>query len=164
MRYIAVATFLSFAIASFAPTHAQETVFIIRHAEKETSGADPRLIDAGRRRAASWADMLRPGGIDVIITSDAKRTRETGGIIAERLGVSKMELPRQDVVGLVDMLQFDHADDNVLIVAHTETIPSIVSSLGVPETVEISQEDFATLLIVMPGDDADARLVALRMP
>ena len=93
-------------------------------------GADPDITEAGRDRAAAWARLLSDAGLDLVITSDAKRTRETGGIIAEHLGLPTDSLPAADVAGLVDMLEFDHAEDRVLIVGHTETIPGMLELLA----------------------------------
>lgn len=143
---------------------AQAAVYIIRHGEKEPSGADPALTETGRERAAAWAEMFKLSELNIILTSDAKRTRETGGIIAGSLGIPHKALPLQDVAGLTDLIEFDHEEDNVLIVGHAETIPGILSSLGSSATVEISQSDFANLFIlVRQGTDAP-QLTWLRMP
>ena len=66
---------------------AQETVFVIRHAEKEAQPDDPALTEAGRARSARWATMLAEAELDAVIHTDAVRSRETAGIIADALGV-----------------------------------------------------------------------------
>jgi len=164
IRRFTIAAVVCCASASFVPAQAQEMVFLIRHAEKEASGKDPKLTGAGRERAGDWADMLQFGGIDVVFTSDATRTRETGQIISESLDVPRKEVSREDVAGLMDLLEFDHADEKVLIVGHAETIPLILSRLGVSDMIEISQDDYANLLVVTPGPDDEPALVRLRMP
>lgn len=146
------------------PASAQEAVYIIRHAEKETSDADPRLTDPGRERAVKWADMLRLADLDAVITSDARRTRETGGIVAGRLDLPQKELPADDVSGVIDLIQFDHEEDTVLVVGHAETIPRILSGLGVQTSVDISQDEFANLFIVTAGDGGEPRMIRLIMP
>ena len=143
---------------------AEAAVYIIRHGEKELTGADPALTEAGRERAAGWAEMLRAVDLKIILTSDAKRTRETGGIIARSLGIPHKALPVQDVAGLTDLIDFDHEDDNVLIVGHTETIPQILSNLGSIENVEINQSDFANLFILARQETDEPQLIRLRMP
>jgi broad specificity phosphatase PhoE len=151
-------------IASAASVEAQEMVFVIRHAEKHGTGDDPGLTDAGRARANAWADLLSHADIAHVITTDAKRTRETGGIIAEALDVAQTQVAMTDVTGLVDLLGFDHADDRVLVVGHTETIPSILAGLGHLDLVEIDQNDYANLFIVMPASGGDQFLTHIRMP
>lgn len=147
-----------------AQAFAQEPIYIIRHAEKELSGTDPALTETGRKRAAAWAEMFRPSELNIILTSDAKRTRETGGIIARSLGIPHKEFPIEDVAGLIDLIEFDHEQDNVLIVGHTETIPQILSNLGSFEDVEIGQSDFANLFVLVRQGTDEPQLIRLRMP
>lgn len=147
-----------------APAVAQEAVFVIRHAEKQLSGDDPALTEAGRVRAAAWAEMLRSTGVGAVVTSDARRTRETGGLIADILALPVTEHDRTDTAGLIDLLGFDHEDDIVLVVAHTETIPGILSMLGVADPPEIPTDEFANLFVVRPVGVDTAALTHLRMP
>lgn len=158
-RTLALASAL---FAAAVPVVAQEAVLIIRHGEKQ-AGEDPGLTGAGRARAARWAVLAREAGIDAVLTSDARRTRETGTIIADTLGVSRAERPVDDTAGLVDLITFDHAEDTVLVVAHTETIPGLLAGLGVVEPVTVEQDDFASLFVVT-GFEGDPVLVRLRMP
>ena len=141
---------------------AQELVFVIRPAEKEAEPDDPALTAAGRARAGRWAAMLRSAGLDLVVTSDALRTRETGGIVAEALDLPVEEVPRTETQALLDLLEWDYDAARVLIVGHTETIPSILRGLGVSDPLDISQTDFANLFFVEPG--AGAALGHLRMP
>lgn len=143
---------------------AQESVYVIRHAEKELTGEDPSISDDGRARAAAWAEMLQHVDLDVVFTSDAKRTQETGTIIANILKLPTHAVDRADTSGLADVLSFDHEEDTVLVVGHAETIPGIIESLGAFNDIDISQTDFANLFIVLqPGGD-DPRLIRMRMP
>jgi broad specificity phosphatase PhoE len=143
---------------------AQEAVYLIRHGEKELSGTDPALTPEGRLRAADWAKMLGYVGIDVIITSDALRTQETGGIVADSLGLQTSSLPRGDVAGLVDTLEFDHEDNTVLVVAHAETIPRILEYFGVLEDIDIDQDEFANLYVVLKPSSDDPKFIRMLMP
>ena len=151
------------AMTAFASL-AQEAVYVIRHSEKELSGDDPAITAEGEARAAAWAEMLKHAGIDVVFTSDAKRTQQTGEIIAEKLGLPLNSASRADSAGLVDALSFDHEEDTVLVVGHAETIPGILGSLGAFEDIDISQTDFANLFILLqPGED-ESRLIRIVMP
>jgi probable phosphoglycerate mutase len=59
--------------------------------EKRFSGSggdDPGLSEAGRLQAEAAAEYLsRTGGIDAIVVSPLRRTRETAAVVAERLGL-----------------------------------------------------------------------------
>jgi phosphohistidine phosphatase SixA len=163
IRRLAAGLAVAALTCAVTPSGAQEAVFVIRHAEKR-QGDDPELTVAGRARAVAWAGMLGPAGIDAVLTTEARRTRQTGAIIAGALDVGHAELPMADIAGLTDRLVFDHAEDRVLVVGHTETIPAILSGLGVPEAIEIGQEEFDRLFIVAFFEGGAPSLVALRMP
>lgn len=150
-------------IVSF-PAAAQEVVYVIRHAEKEIIGEDPSITDEGKARAAAWAEMLQHAELDVVFTSDAKRTQETGAIIAEILELPTHSVDRADSTGLTDVLSFDHEEDVVLVVGHAETIPAIIESLGAFNEIDISQTDFANLFIVVQPGGEELRLIRMRMP
>lgn len=143
---------------------AQDAVYLIRHAEKELSGPDPALTPEGRKRAEDWAVMLGDVGLDAIITSDAIRTQETGEIIAEAIGLQASALPKSDVAGLVDALEFDHDQDTVLIVAHAETIPRILENLGVVTDVTVDQSEFANLYVVLRPSSENPTYIHFLMP
>ena len=129
----------------------QEVVYLIRHAEKADAPVDPPLTPAGQARAQRWAQMLRSAGIDVVISSDKTRSRQTAGIIAGALDVPLEEVPISETGGLGDLLSFDYEDGVVLIVGHTETIPSILGQLGVSADVALDQSQFDNLFIANPG-------------
>ena len=132
--------------------------------EKELSGDDPALTAEGRKRAADWATMLGKVGVDAVFTSDALRTKETGSIIAAELDLEANALPTNDTAGLVDTLEFDHEGETVLVVAHAETIPSILGLLGVRESITIDQSDFDNLFIVQRPSSEEQVFIHLTMP
>jgi broad specificity phosphatase PhoE len=143
---------------------AQEAVYVIRHAEKELIGDDPSITQEGQARAAAWAEMLLTVELDVVFTSNAKRTQETGNIIANILGLPTHSVDRADTTGLIDILSFDHGEDTVLVVGHAETIPGILEGFGAFNDIEISQTDFANLFILHQLDAGEPHLIRMRMP
>ena len=147
-----------------SPAASQEMAFVIRHAEKEAAGDDPALTAAGRGMAQDWSRMLKGSGIKAVINTDARRSRETGNIIATALGVEQVEVPMADIAGLLDLLTFDYDGQIVLIVAHTETIPAILSRMGVQEKVEIADDDYRRLFLVMGAANDERTLVKLGLP
>lgn len=163
MRH-SLAAGLCCAIAGFfaAPAPAQQAVFLIRHAEKDT-GPDPALTAAGRARAERWAVMLADAGIDAIYTSTAQRTQETGGIIADALSLFPEALPMSDLAGLMARLRDDHTDDRVLIVGHTENIPDILSELGAFDLISMDLAVFSRLFVVFPAG-GDPVILDMQMP
>lgn len=157
-RGMSVAVFMSLALSCLPPAvRAQRLVFVTRHAERADSGAakmasqaDPPLSAAGEERASTLAAMLGDAGIRAIYVTEFRRTQDTARPLAARLGLSVQQLPSRDTGQLVSSLRAEHANDIVLVVGHSNTVPAIVRSLGGPE-VTIADDEFDNLFIVVPG-------------
>src|SRR5882672_4758201 len=70
-------------------------VHIVRHGETQANdtntvrGQDPiPLNENGRQEAEKAADELKDKGVDTIVASDLKRSRETAEIIGKKLGIT----------------------------------------------------------------------------
>ena len=138
--------FVSVSIASGQPV-----VVIVRHAEKATNaGTDPELSSAGRARADTLAPILKDSGITAIFTTEFKRTQETAGPTATSVHVTPTVVAAKDTAGLVAKLH--QLSGNALVVAHGDTILNIIKALGINVPVNIPDEDYSELLIVMLGD------------
>ena len=142
--------------------NAQETVFIIRHAEQELTGLrDAGLRPEGRERATDWATILRPSGLDLVVTTEIQRSRATGAIIAEALGVPRVEFSKGGSLAIAEFLQENYPEDVILVVGHSGTIPKLLRSFGYPDTFPINRAAYGWLFIVTPlenGPPAVARL------
>ncbi len=164
MRYkligIILVTLLSF--SALPPAHAQEVVYLIRHAEQVLDVEDPPLREAGHQRAKAWAAILRDANIKVIYTSKKRRTKQTGEPVAQALNIPLQTMPRRDVAGLVDRLRTRHADEAVLIVGHSRTVPKLIRELGYSEDVTIERDDYDNLFIVVPQSESAPIVMRLR--
>ena len=142
--------------------NAQEAVFVIRHAEQELTGTvDAGLLPEGRERATDWATILRPSRLDLVVTTEIKRSRDTGAIIAEALEVPRVEFSRGASSSIAEFLRENYPEDVVLVVGHSETIPKLLRSFGYADTFPISRSAYGWLFIVTPlenGPPAVARL------
>ena len=145
---------------------AQGTVFVVRHAERADAGMsaapmmaqDPELSTRGRERAESLAAMLRDADIRAIYTTELKRAQQTAAPIAAAAGVNHDIIPAADVAALVEKIRADKG--HVLIVGHSNTIPKILAALGVSTPIEIADNEYDNLFIVVA--EAPARLLRLR--
>ncbi len=165
-RYLGLATIRIAIIGLFITLSyqaaAQEVVLIIRHAERECCSADPEISDRGRARAEVWADVFAGTRLDVIVTSEMTRTRQTARPIAEALQIPTVMVSRYDEDALMHLLRSDYPNDRVLIVGHSGTIPSIIQRLGHPDRFYIS--DFDDLFVVTPGASSSASVLRLNVP
>jgi broad specificity phosphatase PhoE len=140
-----------------APTAAQQTIFLIRHAERAdtvkgapaTMAPDPDLSEAGRARAASLATVLKDANITAIYTTKYKRTQQTAAPLAKARGVSPTIVKGDDNDALIKDLRAQKG--NVLVVGHSNTVPGIIKSLGVSASIEIGDEEFDNLFVVVAG-------------
>jgi broad specificity phosphatase PhoE len=114
------------------------------------------LSQVGRQRAAKLAAMLKDGGIKGVYVSAFRRTQETAAPLATEAKL-KPELMPPNVPALIAELKAKHARDIVLIVAHSSTISAIIRGLG-GSPVDVSEGDYTSLFVVVPGSGATARL------
>ena len=134
---------------------------IVRHAEK-TSGEsdDPPLSDAGRARAETLSRMLRDSEISAIFTTEFKRTKETAAPTAIALKITPTVVRATEIATLADKLRELHG--NALVVAHGNTIPDLIKTLGIDVPVNIPGNDYDHFLIVAIG--SQPRLLRWRYP
>lgn len=147
-----------------ANAFAQSTVFLVRHAERaDTAGgapammaSDPSLSDAGRARAASLAAMLKDGRITAIFVTEYKRTQETAAPLAKALGITPTVVPAKDTPGLVARVRAHKG--NALVVGHSNSVPTVITEMGVKGAPAIADDEYDNLFIVT----APAQLIQLR--
>ena len=166
MRYRLIGIILVVLISYSAQraAHADQVVYMIRHAEQMLDVEDPPLTDAGQQRAKAWAGLLRDAEIKVVYTSEKRRTKQTGEPVAQALNIPLETMPRRDMAGLVVRLRTRHADDAALIVSHSITIPKLLKELGHSEDVTIERDDYGSLFIIVPQSEGDPLVLRLRYP
>ncbi|MDO8501375.1 MAG: phosphoglycerate mutase family protein [Gemmatimonadaceae bacterium] len=131
----------------------ETTVFLIRHAEKMSETADdPNLSARGRARAESLAVQLRDSGVNIIITSDLKRTIQTAAPLARLRHVMPKVIPiGVSVETHVDRTAEEvlrHPGATVLVVGHNNTVPRIVEKLGGGRIGDICTSEYSNLIIL----------------
>ena len=162
MRYGFVSLIL-LVISATPSAYAQEAIFLIRHAEQVHDVEDPPLTEDGFGRAKTWATIFRDAGIKIIYTSKKMRTKQTGEIIAQELNIPLQQVSRRDIDGLVDQVRKEHADDLVLIVTHSKTLPKLLQAFApFGEYPAIKRDDYDNLFIVVPKGKAEPTVMRLR--
>ena len=139
---------------------AQATAIVVRHAERLDDSADSPLSAAGQARATRLAEMLTGAGISAIYTTERQRTTQTAQPLADALRLTPRILKADDIDGVVAAVRAARDGDRILIVGHSNTVPTILQRLGVSETVTIGNDDYANLFVVTPNGAA-ASLVRL---
>ena len=139
---------------SAAGVAAQPVVFLVRHAERadagmasaKTPGTDPALSGAGLARAKALAAMLKDAKITAVITTEYRRTKQTGDPAAKAAGVSPTVVESKDAAGLLAKVKA--APGNVLVVGHSNTLPELLKGLGITEPVAIADDEYDAMFIV----------------
>jgi broad specificity phosphatase PhoE len=141
---------------------AQESVIVVRHAERADSSADSVLSPAGERRAARLAAVLEDTKLSAIFTSPLRRTKQTAGPVAAAQRVAPVAIRNDELDRLIAAVRANGPVGHVLIVGHSNTIPEILHRLGVGEAVSVAEDDFATIFVVVPQPDSVPQLIRLR--
>jgi len=161
-RFSRLVLILALVGASLVPAaaDAQKLVFVVRHAERADDTmrdeADPPLSAAGQARAQKLAGMLADAGIKAIYVSAYQRTQQTAAPLAARLKIKPQPMPAT-AMALLARLKTEHANDVVLIVAHSSTIDAIIKALGGPE-ITLGEREYDNLFVIVPATGAFSRI------
>lgn len=123
-------------VAAQTPT----TLILVRHAEPQPDGTrDPGLGVEGRQRAERLLAAVREGGVRAVYTTQLRRARETGEVVAAALDVPLVVVEAdaatigQYPAALLERLRRERPGQTVLVVGHSNTIPPMVTgALGAP--------------------------------
>ena len=130
------------------------TVYLVRHAERvEGMMSDPALTPAGVARANKLASMLADKHVTGVYSSDFARTKLTAKPLADKnhitmnTGISPGK--PQDLAQAI----LSGKDRAVLVVGHSNTIPSVIAALGatVPAIPETEFDNFYVVTVEAAG-------------
>ena len=127
-------------IIGFEVTAQKTTVWIVRHAEKDTSfisRMDPDLTAAGQQRALDLAVYLQQENIVKIFSTDTKRTKQT----AKHFKASLDIYTPKNLSGLLDVLYQQANGKSVLIVGHSNTVLETIEALGGARPLALLTDD-----------------------
>jgi broad specificity phosphatase PhoE len=153
----------------FAVLHFAEisTVVVLRHAERlDASDASP-LSPEGESRAQRLASMFGSaaafGAVQAVYASDARRARDTAAPLAARLGLPLVTVPARDIEALLARLESEGRGRTSVVVAHSDTVPGIVSGLtGGRIEVALDEADFGSVFVVTVSSFGPPSLLRLR--
>ncbi len=140
-------------------THAQEAIFLVRHAERLDNSTDSPLSEAGRTRAAHLAALLREAGIKAIYVTEFQRTAQTAQPLADLLRLPLSKIPAADPAALVARLRASDPHTRALVVSHSDRLPVLLRHLGYTAEVTIGRDDYDDLFVVVPSDKPGGPIV-----
>ena len=140
--YVAIAI----GLALFFESQATTTMIFVRHAEKASQSADdPGLSEAGRRRVAELTRQLVDAdvvaGVDAIYSTPFKRTQETAQGVADALDLPIHSYSLDDNEAVLATILKNHKGKIILVVGHSNTVPTLMADLGASKKVPPIHED-----------------------
>lgn len=158
---MALALFAS--VVGFAsPAAAQKAVFVVRHAEKASqTEKDPELSLFGEDRAIALTRLVRGTRIDAVFVTELRRTRDTAAPLCRQRALKATTVKADDTPGLVGQIRSLPKEAVAVVVGHSNTIPDILAGLGVKEKIEIRDDDYGRVFVVLPSKDGPAVLLEL---
>lgn len=127
------------------------TIYIIRHAEKDTLVPDsknPHLTQVGKARANHWNQIFEHIAFDKVYATNYHRTIETAQPTADRCQTSITLYATQDLTD-IDTFVKTVEGKTVLLVGHSNTITNIANKLiGMEAYPEIDESIYGNLYLV----------------
>lgn len=124
------------------------TIFLVRHAEKVSDARDALLSKTGEQRATCLAQTLRDAHVSAIYTTEVKRTQQTAEPLAKEQRIQPVIIRGDDSGELAAKIKQDLASKNVLVVGHSDTLPKVLSQLGITSAPAIGSQDYDLLFVV----------------
>jgi phosphohistidine phosphatase SixA len=121
-------------------TAQKTTVWIVRHAEKDTAYVnrqDPDLTATGQQRALDLAAYLQKENIIKVFSTDTKRTKQTAKHVKAPLEIYNPK----NLTGLLEVLNQQVKGKSVLIVGHSNTVLETIEALGGKRPVPLLTDD-----------------------
>ncbi len=147
-------------IVLFSLSACGNTIYIVRHAEKEPVPAgssqmmasNPPLSEAGKERSFALRDRLRHERIRYIFSTNTTRTVSTAQPLNELLETTRIELysSKKDSADFFINQLKSIKKGNVLVVGHSNTIDDIANKLC-GETVvpgDLDEKEYSNLFVV----------------
>ena len=167
MKALLACTYLFITLNFITDTNAA-TIYLIRHAEKETSDksdSDPDLTPAGITRAKLAGQILSEIQFTTIYSTDYSRTRQTAEFIT-------LNQPNQEIIyydprklaKFAEMLKTQPADGVFLVVGHSNTTPQLAQMLSNQPIAAMDESEYHHLFRVGINPDGSTSFDALSIP
>jgi 2,3-bisphosphoglycerate-dependent phosphoglycerate mutase len=140
------------------------TVFLVRHAEKDTiPEGNPQLSEAGEVRAQVLAHVLEEAGVTAIFASQFRRTQDTVRPLADLLGLEVEVVYANRSDELADTIRQNHRGGVVVVSGHSNTVPEIIVALGAGPVAPIEEgNEYDNLYVVSLSEGGAAEVTTLK--
>ena len=142
-------------------------VILVRHAEKAAEPQeDPGLTAVGVERAEALSRALAGMNVGHVITSQYERTIATASAVIRDSGASREEIPaglgEEALRSVADAVAARPDGETVLIVGHSNTVPSIVAALGGTRYPDLEDHEYDSIFLLQIDSHGAVRTMRLR--
>jgi 2,3-bisphosphoglycerate-dependent phosphoglycerate mutase len=140
------------------------TLIVLRHAEKESTGADPNLDADGVARAEELKYILSNVPVTAIYSTSFNRTKQTVQPLASAKGLSvSVYDANKPYAQLVSDIKAERRGKVSVIVGHSNTVPEILKELSKGSfNVSIAESHYDNLFIVNLPDSLAANIMHIK--
>lgn len=127
------------------------TIYLVRHAEKQDGSKDPALSECGQARAAALARYFDDIPLQAVFATPYQRTQQTAAAVAagKQLPVNSYD-PAKPEQFRKQLLAYNAP---VLVVGHSNTVPQLVTQLSGIEVAPLSELEYSMLYQLNLGDE-----------
>jgi hypothetical protein len=136
---------------------AEQTIYLVRHAEKVASdNPDPDLTDVGHKRAEYFAEYFKDKGITHVYSTEFIRTYQTVKPAADALG---LEVELYDPRKLKEFVASVIGKEGIyLIGGHSNVTPPTVNLFAGTSIPDLLDHQYDRIYKVVIGDDGKATM------
>ncbi|MBV43018.1 MAG: histidine phosphatase family protein [Crocinitomicaceae bacterium] len=131
------------------------TIYLVRHAEKQTDSNDPPLTECGVERSASFSALFESVTLEAVYSTDYKRTQSTALPTATDQGLS-IQSYEPDALGEIAEELIRNGQD-ALVVGHSNTT-AVLAGMLVGEELGSFDESIYNRVYQVVVSKADRRL------
>ena len=119
------------------------TLYLVRHAEKQTESSNPLLTSCGKERAEQLATLLSVANIKSVYSTSYQRTMSTAAPLSRKQNIAIKNYDPRELEQFA--LHVKQQKENALIVGHSNTTPQLTQLLSNQKVAALSEKEFQTL-------------------
>ena len=132
------------------------TIYLVRHAEKQDDSKDPALSECGQKRAQALAALFADIPLAAVYATPYQRTQQTAAAVANNKKLQVQQYDARKPALLQQQLQA-YAQP-VLVVGHSNTVPELVKLLSGIEVAPLTEQQYNLLYQVKLGQHGSVTL------
>jgi len=137
-----------------------DVIYIVRHADTQ-GGSNPDLSAAGQARAEHLASMLQDEQLAAVFVTNTNRSIQTGIPAATDAGITTTIYSPFDGAAVAAAITNIPGSNATLVVAHSNTVPLIITALGGPQFEDLEETEFDRLYAVTLSNGKHIRTLEL---